>query len=412
MNRVVITGIGMVSPIGNDKETFWNNVKNGVCGIRPIENIDVSDLPVKVAAQVLDFDPLRCFDKKELRRTDPFTQYAVDAALQAVEDCGTKFEDLDPYRIGVIVGSGIGGFHSTDAEFPKFLEKGPRRVSVFYIPEMIANMGAGTIAIRTGFKGVNYAPVTACATGSHAIGEAFRNIKHGYLDACLAGGSEAAIIRFSIAGFDNMQALTHATDPNRASIPFDAERSGFVMGEGAGIVMLEELEHAKKRGAHIYAEIVGYGATGDAYHMTSPDPEGEGAAMGMKLAYQEAGITPDQIDYINAHGTSTHLNEKYETIAIKKALGEEAAYKVMVSSTKSLTGHMLGAAGGIEAIICAKALEEGFVPATTNSSIPDPECDLHNMFDGPVEKDIHYALSNSLGFGGHNATLCLKKYEG
>ena len=292
MNRVVITGIGMVSPIGNDKETFWNNVKNGVCGIRPIENIDVSDLPVKVAAQVLDFDPLRCFDKKELRRTDPFTQYAVDAALQAVEDCGTKFEDLDPYRIGVIVGSGIGGFHSTDAEFPKFLEKGPRRVSVFYIPEMIANMGAGTIAIRTGFKGVNYAPVTACATGSHAIGEAFRNIKHGYLDACLAGGSEAAIIRFSIAGFDNMQALTHATDPNRASIPFDAERSGFVMGEGAGIVMLEELEHAKKRGAHIYAEIVGYGATGRCLPHDQPRPGRGGRRHGHEAGLSGSGHHP------------------------------------------------------------------------------------------------------------------------
>ena len=411
MNRVVITGIGVVSPIGNDLDTFWSNVRAGKHGIDFIQKFDTSDSEVKVAAEVKDFDPLRCFDKKELRRTDLYTRYAVDAATQALKDCGTDFKDLDPFRVGVIVGSGIGGFSSTEEEHKKFLEKGGKRVSPFYIPMMISNMAAGTIAIRTGFKGVNYAPVTACATSAHAVGEAFRNIKHGYIDACVAGGSEASLSAFAIAGFNNMKALSHSTDPDRASIPFDKERDGFVMGEGSGILILEELEHAKKRGAKIYAEIVGYGATGDAYHMTSPDPEGEGAAKGMKLAFEEAGLTAADVDYINAHGTSTPLNEKYETIAIKKALGD-AAKDVMVSSTKALTGHLLGAAGAVEAIVCAKSLEEGFVPGTAGFKVFDEECDLNNMTDGPVEKEIRVALSNSLGFGGHNATLCLKKYEG
>ena len=292
----------------------------------------------------------------------------------------------------------------------KFLEKGGKRVSPFYIPMMISNMAAGLIAIRTGFKGVNYAPVTACATSSHAIGEAFRNIKHGYIDACIAGGSEAAISEFAISGFNNMKALSHSQDPKRASIPFDKERDGFVMGEGSGILVLEELEHAKARGAKIYAEIVGYGATGDAFHITSPDPDGEGAAKGMQLAFEEAGLKAEDVDYINAHGTSTPLNEKYETIAIKKALGDHAK-DVLVSSTKALTGHLLGAAGAVEAIVCAKALNEGFVPGTANFKVPDENCDLNNMTDGGIEKDIKVALSNSLGFGGHNATLCLKKYE-
>lgn len=411
MKRVVITGMGVVSPIGNDMDTFWTNVKASKHGIGYITKFNTDDCDVKVAAEVKDFDPSKAFDKKELRRTDLFTQYAVEAARQALEDCGSDLKDLDPFRVGVIVGSGIGGFGSTETEHRKFVEKGGKRVSPFYIPMMISNMAAGTIAIHTGFKGANYAPVTACATSSHAVGEAFRKIKDGYLDACITGGSEASISEFAIAGFNNMKALSQSNDPDRASIPFDKERDGFVMGEGGGILVLEELEHAKARGAKIYAEIVGYGATGDAYHMTSPDPNGEGAARGMQLAFEEAGLTAEDVDYINAHGTSTPINERYETIAIKKALGDHAK-DVLVSSTKGLTGHLLGAAGAVEAIICAKALNEGFVPGTANFKVPDEECDLNNMTDGPVEKEIHVALSNSLGFGGHNATLCLKKYEG
>lgn len=409
MNRVVITGMGIVSPIGNDLATAWDNVRAGKHGISFISKFDASDSDVKVAAEVKDFDPLKAFEKKELRRTDLYTQYAMEAARQALEDCGSDFKDLDPFRIGVIVGSGIGGFGTTEAEHAKFLEKGGNRVSPFYIPMMISNMAAGTIAIKTGFKGANFAPVTACATSAHAVGEAFRNIKHGYLDACVTGGSEAAISEFAIAGFNNMKALSHSDNPDRASIPFDKERDGFIMGEGGGILILEELEHAKARGAKIYAEIVGYGATGDAYHITSPDPEGLGAGKGMQLALEEAGLKAEDVDYINAHGTSTPLNDKYETKAIKLALGD-AAKDVMVSSTKALTGHLLGAAGAVEAIICAKSLEEGFVPGTAGFQEYDEECDLNNMTDGGKDAEIHVALSNSLGFGGHNATLCLKKY--
>lgn len=411
MNRVVITGVGVVSPIGNDIDTFWKNIKEQNTGIDFITKFDTTNCDVKVAAEVKDFDYTKCFEKKELKRTDLYTQYAVEAARQALEDCGSDFKDLDPFRVGVIVGSGIGGFSSTEEEHTKFLQKGGKRISPFYIPMMISNMAAGTIAIRTGFKGVNYAPVTACATSSHAIGEAFRNIKHGYIDACVAGGSEATISEFAISGFNNMKALSHSQDPKRASIPFDKERDGFVMGEGSGILVLEELEHAKARGAKIYAEIVGYGATGDAFHITSPDPEGEGAAKGMQLAFEEAGLKAEDVDYINAHGTSTPLNERYETIAIKKALGSHSK-DVLVSSTKALTGHLLGAAGAVEAIVCAKALNESFVPGTANFKVLDEECDLNNMTDGSLEKDIKVALSNSLGFGGHNATLCFKKYEG
>lgn len=411
MKRVVITGMGVVSPVGNDMEQFWSNIKAGKHGISTITKFDASDCNVKVAAEVKDFDPLKTFEKKELRRTDLYTQYAVDSTMQALQDAGTDLKDLDPFRVGVIVGSGIGGFISTEAEHKKFLEKGGKRVSPFYIPMMIANMAAGTIAIKTGFKGVNYAPVTACATSSHAVGEAFRNIKHGYLDACIAGGSEATITEFCISSFDNMKALSRSENPDRASIPFDKERDGFILGEGSGILVLEELEHAKARGAKIYAEIVGYGATGDAYHMTSPDPDGEGAAKGMQLAYEEAGLNADDVDYINAHGTSTPLNEKYETIAIKKALGGHGK-EVLVSSTKSMTGHLLGAAGAVEAIICAKALEEGAVPPTVGYQVPDEECDLNLVTGETKTADIEVALSNSLGFGGHNATLCLKKYKG
>lgn len=411
MNRVVITGMGAITPIGTDVNAFFDNIKIGKHGISKIEGFPIQeDSEVTLAAEVKDFDPLQYFDKKELRRTDRYCQFAVAAATQAVENCGTKFEDLDPFRVGVIVGSGIGGFQTIEQEYSKFLEKGANRVSVFFVPMMISNMAAGTISMKFGFKGVNYAPVTACATSSHAIGEAFHAIKHGYIDACVTGGAEAAITEFAIAGFNNMKALSHSKDPNRASIPFDKERNGFIMGEGGAILVLEELEHAKARGAHIYAEIVGYGATGDAYHMTSPDPEGKGAAKAMEFAYKEALISANQVDYINAHGTSTGLNDKYETLAIKSTFGEHAA-KLAISSTKSMTGHLLGAAGAIESIVCIKSLEEGVIPATVGYQVADEECDLDYVTEGLRNQEIKYALSNSLGFGGHNASLCFKKYE-
>lgn len=408
--RVVITGVGTVSPVGNDIPAFWESICAGRHGIAPIQSFDVTHSEVKLAAEVKNFDPLQYFDKKELRRTDRYTQLALAAATQAVENCGTRFEDLDPFRVGVIVGSGIGGFQTIEKEYTQFLQKGGSRVSVFFVPMMIVNMAAGSISMKFGFKGANYAPVSACSTSAHAVGEAFRYIKHGYLDACVTGGSEAAITEFAIAGFNNMKALTRAEDPDRASIPFDKERSGFIMGEGGAILVLEELEHARARGAHIYAEIVGYGATGDAYHITSPDPEGTGAARAMQLACEEAGISYDQVDYVNAHGTSTGLNDKYETKAIKRAFGEHANH-LAVSSTKSMTGHLLGAAGAIEAIVCAKSLEEGVIPPTAGYQVPDEECDLDYVTEGLRKQDIRYAISNSLGFGGHNASLLLGKYE-
>lgn len=409
MKRVVITGIGVVSPVGNDPETMWENLKAGRHGISPIETFDTSDMDVKLAAQVHDFEPTRYMEKKELRRTDLYNQYAIYAAMQALEDAGSDFLDLDPYRVGVIVGSGIGGIQSFEREHSNFLEKGTRRVSVFFIPMMISNMAAGTIAIRTGFKGVNYAPVTACATSAHAVGEAFHRIRDGYLDACVAGGAEAAITKLAMSGFNNMTALSRSNDPDRASIPFDAERSGFVMGEGGGILILEELEHALARGAHIYAEVAGYGATCDAYHITSPDPEGTAGAKAMEIAMEEAGIKA--VDYINAHGTSTPANDKCETVIIKKVLGEQAG-KTPVSSTKSMTGHLLGGAGALETIICAKALEDGVIPPTVGYRVPDENCDLDYVTEGARKADLKTALTNSLGFGGHNATICLKKYGG
>lgn len=411
MRRVVITGVGVVSPVGSKQDVFWDNIKNGRHGINLIRSFDAQNCEVKVAAEVEGFDESEYFDKKELRRTDRYNQYAIAAAVQAVNDCGTEFKDLDPFRIGCIVGSGIGGFQSIEREYTHFLEKGGNRISVFFIPMMISNMAAGSISMRYGFKGINYAPVTACATSSHAVGEAFHNIKNGYIDACVAGGAEAAITEFAVNGFNNMKALSHSDNPDKASIPFDKERNGFIMGEGGAILVLEELEHAKARGAKIYAEIVGYGATGDAYHMTSPDPEGTGAAKAMELAYQEAGIDKTEVDYINAHGTSTGLNDKYETVAIKKAFGDHA-YKLAVSSTKSMTGHLLGAAGALEAIICAKSLEEGIIPATIGYHTPDEDCDLDYVTEGARKQDIKYAISNSLGFGGHNASICFKKYNG
>lgn len=412
MNRVVITGLGVISPIGLTTEDFFDSLVAGRHGIAPITHFDTSDLKVRVAAEVKDFDYLRYdISKKDARRMDRYCQFAVAAAKMAMDDCGSDLKDLDPFRVGVIVGSGIGGQSTQEDQHTTFITKGPGRVSPFFVPMMIANMAAGMISIRHGFKGVNYAPVTACSSANHAIGEAFHAIKHGYIDACLTGGAEAAITKFAMAGFQNMTALSTAEDPDRASIPFDAERDGFVMGEGSAILVLEEYEHAKARGAKIYAEIVGYGATGDAYHMTSPDPEGAGGAKAMEFAIAEAGISPADVGYINAHGTSTPLNDKFETNAIKQVFGE-AAKDVAVSSTKSMTGHLLGAAGAVEAATTALALQKGILPPTAGYQVVDPACDLDYITEGARKADIRYAISNSLGFGGHNATLCLKKFEG
>ena len=412
--RVVITGMGAITPFGTGVEKFWEGVKANKIGFSFIDKFDTERTGVKIAGVVRDFDETQyydvkgCFDKKEAKRMDQFTKYAVVAAHEAMEDAGTDFSDLDPYRAGVIVGSGIGGIDLTLSEYGKYLEKGPGRVSPFYIPMMISNMAAGTISMKTGFRGANFDVTTACATATHAIGEAFRKIKDGYLDAAIAGGTESTNVEFTYAGFANMKALTKSNDLSRASIPFDKERNGFVLGEGSGIVILEEYEHAKARGAKIYAEVAGYGATCDGYHMTSPMPTGEAAGMGMTLAMKEAGLEPSEVDYINAHGTSTGLNDKYETAAIKLAFGKDA-YNVKINSTKSMTGHLLGAAGGIEAIICAKTIEEGLIHATVGYKVPDEECDLDYCVNGNVKQEVRAALSNSLGFGGHNATLCFKK---
>lgn len=404
--------MGIVSPLGNTVEEFWNNIKANKLGFSYINDITSENFDVKIAATVNDFSPEKRLDKKEAKRMDRFTQFAVTAALEAIDDAGTKFEDIDPFRAGVIAGVGIGGLNLTNQEHSKYLEKGPDRISVFFIPMMIGNMAAGTISMKTGFKGANFCTTTACASSTHAIGEAFRKIKDGYLDVCIAGGAEACVSEFALGGFNNMKALTRSDDITRCSIPFDKERNGFVLGEGSGMLVLEELEHAKARGAKIYAEIAGYGATGDAYHMTSPSPTGEAAAAGMRLAYEEAGLKPEDIDYINAHGTSTGLNDKYETTAIKLALGEEAARKVAINSTKSMTGHLLGAAGSVEAIVTALSCHEDFIHATVGYKVPDPECDLDYCVEGNRNTTVNAALTNSLGFGGHNATLCLKKYTG
>ncbi len=408
--RVVITGMGIVSPIGNTIEEYKQSLKEARLGFTRFEGEKKKDYDVKFVGSVNDFDPEKNIDKKEAKRMDRFTQFALSAALDAVKDSGSAFSDIDPYRAGVIIGVGVGGLNLTAETHKTYMEKGPDRISVFFVPMMISNMAAGTVAMKTGFKGANFCTTTACASSTHAVGEAFRKIKDGYLDVCLTGGSEACVSEFGLGGFNNMKALTRSDDISRCSIPFDKERSGFVLGEGSGVLVLEELEHAKKRGARIYAEISGYGATADGYHMTSPSPTGEAAAMGMKLAMEEAGLTPADVDYINAHGTSTGLNDKYETTAIKIALGEYAR-KVPVNSTKSLLGHLLGAAGSVEAIACALQLKDGFIHKTAGYRVPDPECDLDYVTEGLRKADIKTALSNSLGFGGHNATICLKKYE-
>ena len=412
--RVVITGMGAITPLGTGVEKFWNGIKENKLGISFIDMFDTSRTGVKIAGIVRDFNEEDyygvegCFDKKEARHMDKFTKYAVVAAHEALTDAGTNFGDIDPYRVGVLVGSGIGGIDLTLSEYTKYLEKGPNRMSAFYIPMMISNMAAGTISMKTGFRGANFDITTACATGTHSIGEAFRKIKDGYLDACLAGGTESTGVEFTFGGFSNMKALTKSDDLTRASIPFDKERSGFVLGEGSAVLVLEEYEHAKARGAKIYAEVAGYGATCDGYHMTSPMPGGDAAAKGMELAIEEAGLKPEDIDYINAHGTSTGLNDKYETAAIKLAFGDEA-HNVKINSTKSMTGHLLGAAGAVEAVVCAKTIEKGRIHPTLGYKVKDEECDLDYCGNGNIRQEVRAVLSNSLGFGGHNATLCFKK---
>lgn len=405
MKRAVITGLGVVSPIGNTIEEFWDNIVNGRHGFTLAQWFPEQSEEKNVYADVKDFDPGEYIEKKERRRIDVMTQYAVYAAKKALEDSGSDFKDLDPYRCGVIIGSGIGGLHTTNEQIPVYHGKGNGRVSVFTIPMMIGNMAAGTVAIKTGFKGVNYCPVSACSSGAHAVGEAFRAIKYGNADVVLAGGSEACRLGFAFAGFNNMHAITKSADVNRASIPFDKDRSGFVLGDGAGVLVIEEYEHAKARGAKIYAELAGYGATCDAYHETSPDPGGEGGARAMELAVQEAGVPKEQINYINAHGTSTQLNDRTETAAVKLAFGEQAK-KLVMNSTKSLTGHLLGAAGGVESIAVCLQMKNSFVHATAGLQNDDPECDLDNCKGENRKMEIMGAVSNSLGFGGHNVSLC------
>lgn len=406
--RVVITGLGAVTPCGNTVEELWNNLIAGNHGfeLQPWFGEQDPDT-LGVVAKVKNFDASEYFDKKELRRNDVIVQYAVYAAMNALKDAGTDFKDLDPFRVGTIIGSGIGGIETTEDEILTYHNKGNKKVSVFTITKMIANMPAGIVAIRTGFKGSNFCVTTACASGTQAIGEAFRSIKHGYLDAAIAGGTEHSDIGFCYAAFNNMHAITRSQDVDRASTPFDGERSGFVLGDGCGILVLEEYEHAKARGAKIYAEICGYGSTCDAHHETSPDPDGIGGAKAMQFAYEEAGMKPEEINYINAHGTSTNMNDKTETKAIKLAFGEHAK-NIAVNSTKSMTGHLLGAAGGVEAVVTALSIKNSKVHMTKGYKVPDPECDLDYVTEGARDMQITGALSNSLGFGGHNGCLCMK----
>lgn len=409
--RVVVTGLGAVTPIGNTVEEFWKGVRSGKVGIGPITRFDASGYKVQLAAEVKGFVAKERMDFKAARRMELFSQYAVAAAKEAFLDAEICMEEENPYRVGVIVGSGIGSLSRVEESYRRLTEKGPDRVNPLMVPLMISNMAAGNISIQLGLKGKCSNVVTACASGTHSIGDAFRAIQYGDADVMAAGGTESCICPTGIAGFTELTALSTSSDPLRASIPFDKERNGFVMGEGAGVVVLEELEHAKARGAKIYAELAGYGATGDAYHITSPKKSGEGAGMAMKLAMEEAGILPEQVDYINAHGTGTHHNDLFETRAIKYALGD-AAKQVVVNSTKSMIGHLLGAAGGVEFVVCAKTIQDGFIHQTMGTVETDEECSLNYAIGKPIEKDVNCCISNSLGFGGHNASLLLKKYEG
>ena len=407
--RVVVTGMGAITPIGNDVDSFWNGLKNNQVGIGPITYFDTADFKCKLAAQVKDFSAKDYMDPKAARRMELFSQYAVAAAKQALDQAGIDLEKEDPFRVGVSVGSGIGSLQAVERDCRKLFEKGPSRVNPLLVPLMISNMAAGNVAIQFGLKGKCINVVTACATGTHSIGEAFRSIQYGEADVMVAGGTEASITPIGVAGFTALTALNTTDDPARASIPFDKERNGFIMGEGSGIVVLESLEHAQARGAKILAELVGYGATCDAYHITSPAEDGSGAAKAMEVAIKDAGIRPEDIDYVNAHGTSTHHNDLFETKAIKLALGDHA-YKVKINSTKSMIGHLLGAAGGVEFIACVKSIEDGFVHATAGYQVPDEECDLDYTPGQGVAMDVNCAITNSLGFGGHNASLVVKKF--
>lgn len=406
MRRVVITGIGAITPVGNDIETMWSSLVNGVCGIDYIKKFDTSNLKVTIAGEVKDFDATKYIEKKEVRKLDLFCQYAIAAATQAVEDSGIV-NNIDPTRFGVYVGSAIGGMNTFVSQCENMINS--KKISPFFIPMIISNIAAGNIAIRYNAKGICLPIVTACATGTNSIGEAFRAIKHNYADAIIAGGAEAAVTPISIAGFSSCMALTTRNDPSCASIPFDKRRDGFVMGEGAGIMVLEEYEHAVARGAKIYAEICGYGNACDAFHVTAPEPNGEGAIQAIKLAFEEANINNEDTIYINAHGTSTHLNDKIETFAFKKVFGEEKAKDLYISSTKSMTGHMLGAAGGVEAIVAALSLKNSIVPPTINYAEPDPECDLNIVPNNAVNANLTVAASTSLGFGGHDSCVVFKK---
>ena len=406
--RVVVTGLGVVSPVGSSMETAWNNLVSGYNGIGPITYFDTTNYKAKLGAQVQGFDPMQYMDRSETLRSDKFAQYAMGAAVQAVEESGV-IGTLPPERVAVYFGSGIGGLNTVSTEISKLESRGPHRVSPLCVPMMIANMAAGMIAIRYNCQGAALPAVTACASGSNAIGEALRVIRHGYADAVITGGAEASIVPVGIAGFINMKALSVAEDPNAASLPFDARRGGFVIGEGAAALVLEEYEHAKARGAKIYGELCGYGSTCDAYHITAPHPEALGGARAMEQALTEAGYNGTESVYINAHGTGTPLNDVGETKAIKKAMGEDQARKALISSTKSMTGHMLGAAGAIEAIVCLKTLETGVVPPTINLLEPDPACDLNYVPNTAVQADIDLCISNSLGFGGHNASLAFRR---
>lgn len=409
MRRVVVTGLGAVTPIGNSVEEFWNGIKQEKIGFAPITRFDATDYRVKLAAEVKDFDPEKYMDKKAAKRMEQFCQFAVAAAGEAIADAGLDMEKEDPYRVGCSVGSGVGSLQAVEREYNRLTEKGPSRVGPLFVPLMISNMAAGNVSIQFGLKGKSLNVVTACATGTNSIGEAFRSIQYGDADVMVAGGTESAVTPISIAGFTSLTALSDCADSTRCSIPFDKDRSGFVMGEGAGVVILEELEHAKKRGAHIYAEVLGYGCSSDAYHITSPAEDGAGAARAMSNALEDGNVAPEAVTYINAHGTSTHHNDLFETRAIKLTFGEHAK-KLKINSTKSMVGHLLGAAGAVEFIACVKELQEGFIHRTVGLQESDEELDLDYCKQSYTE-DVPYALSNSLGFGGHNASILIGKYK-
>jgi 3-oxoacyl-[acyl-carrier-protein] synthase II len=408
--RVVVTGLGAVTPLGNDVETTWKNIIDGKSGIGPLTRVNADEYPAKVSAELKDFNPENFMDRKEARKMDRFTQYAVASALMAVKDANLTINEENSHRVGVWIGSGIGGMETFEEQYEIFQKRGYRRVSPFFVPMLIPDMATGQVSITLGARGFNSCTVTACATGTNSIGDAFKVIQRGDADAMVTGGAEAPITKMSVAGFCANTALSTNPDPQTASRPFDKNRDGFVIGEGAGIVVLEELEHALARGAKIYGEIIGYGATGDAYHITAPAPGGEGGARAMKMAINDGGLKPEDIDYINAHGTSTEYNDKFETLAVKEVFGEHA-YKLAMSSTKSMTGHLLGAAGGVEAIFTLLAMRDSILPPTINYETPDPDCDLDYVPNTARPKEIKAAMSNSLGFGGHNATIVFKKYE-